>query len=131
VSRRLSLLALTLAAATPRAGAAGGPCPGSPLVCVGSGSQTLVVAVDLPPRALGLLVAGSRPELGVPFGNGRWCVADPRRRLATTCADGDGTAVVRLDGRPGVHAGELVQLVWRDRLTGLRGATGAARIPGS
>ena len=105
MSRRLSLLALTLVAMTPSSGATGGPCPGSPLVCVGSGSQTLLVAVDLPPRALGVVVVGSRPELGVAFGSGRWCVSDPRRRLATTCADGDGTAVVRLEGRPGPHAG--------------------------
>lgn len=131
MSRRISFLALTLAAASPQLGASGGPCPGTPLVCVGSGAQTLVVAVGLPPRALGVLVAGSRSDLGPTFGSGRWCVADPRMRLASTCADDEGTAVVRLEGRPGVHAGAIVQLLWRDRLSGMTGSTNSTRLPGS
>ncbi|MCY2959773.1 MAG: hypothetical protein NTY35_06370 [Planctomycetota bacterium] len=128
--RRISIFALTLVVASPTLRAAGGSCPGTPLVCVGSGTQTLVVAVGLPPRALGVLVGGSQGELGPAFGSGRWCVADPRMRLASTCADSEGTAVVRLEGRPGIHAGTVVQLVWRDRLSGMTGSTGSARMPG-
>lgn len=133
MTRRLWLpaLAFTFVVVSPDLGATGGPCPGTPLVCVGSGSQTLVVAVDLPPRALGVLVAGARGELGPAFGSGRWCVADPRLRLASTTANEDGTAVVRLEGRPGVHAGSVVQLLWRDRLSGMAGSTSSARLPGS
>lgn len=131
MTRRIVSLVLTLAAASSDAPANVGPCPGSPLVCVGSGSQTLVVAVDLPPRALGVLVVGTRGELGPTFGSGRWCIADPRLRLASTSADSEGTAVVRLEGRPGLHAGSLVQLVWRDRLSGMTGSTTAVRLPGN
>jgi hypothetical protein len=129
VTRRIAILALTLAAAASTSLATSGPCPGTPLVCVGAGSQTLVVAVDLPPRALGVLVASSQLELGPLFGSGRWCVADPRLRLGTANADGDGTAVVRLEGRPHVYAGALVQVVWRDRFSGMTGTTGVTRLP--
>lgn len=126
--RSSAALALTFVAAASVASATGGPCPGTPLVCVGSGSQTLVVAVELPPRALGVLVASHQLEVGPSFGQGRWCVASPRRRLATTSADENGTAVVRLDGRPCVHAGSVVQIVWRDRYTGMLGATSSVRL---
>lgn len=128
---RLPLFAaFCLTLACPTVHATGGHCPGTPLICVGTGSQTLVVAVDLPPRSLGVLVASSEIELGPVFGSGRWCVADPRVRLGTASADGDGTAVMRLDGRPHAYAGALVQVVWRDRFSGMTGTTGLARLPG-
>jgi len=130
VTRRIASLALILVAASPSSRATGGSCPGTPLACFGSGSQTLVVAVDLPPRALGLLVAGSRADVGPVFGCGRWCIADPRQRLGTVHADAEGTAVVRLEGRPHLHAGAVVQIVWRDQMSGMTGATGVARLPG-
>lgn len=126
--RRFAPLAFVLVAVPSTTRAGGGPCPGTPLVCVGSGSQTLVVAVDLPARAVGVLVAGSEFEIGPSFGNGRLCVADPRRRIATTMADDAGTAVVRLDGRPGVHAGSTIQMLWRDRYSGAMSATSSARL---
>lgn len=128
--RRIATLALVLVAASPLCRASGGPCPGTPLICVGAGSQTLVVAVDLPPQALGILVAGPRAESGPTFGNGRWCIADPCQRLATVSANLDGTAIVRLDGRPNEHAGSMIQLVWRDRLSGMTGATSVTRLSG-
>lgn len=130
MTRRFAFLTFTLSAVSLAARATGGSCPGSPLACFGSGSQTLVVAVDLPPRALGVLVASSHPEVGPVFGSGRWCVADPRHRLGTVSADDEGTAVLRLEGRPNQHAGAVVQVLWRDRLSGMTGTTGSARVPG-
>lgn len=130
MTRRIVFLALILVAASPSSRATGGSCPGTPLACFGSGSQTLVVAVDLPPRALGLLVTGTQAGIGPAFGTGRWCVADPRQRLGTINADAEGTAVVRLEGRPHLHAGAVVQIVWRDPLSGMTGTTSSARLPG-
>ena len=130
MARRIETLLFTFVAVAPSLRASGGACPGTPLVCVGSGSQTLVVAVDLPPRALGVLVGGTQSEAGPVFGSGRFCVADPRRRLGSTLADADGTAVVRLEGRPHPLAGDLVQLLWRDPQSGMTGTTGVARLPG-
>jgi len=130
VIRRIAILALVLAATSPLSRASGGPCPGTPLICVGAGSQTLVVAVDLPPQALGILVAGPRVEPGPTFGSGRWCIADPCQRLATVSANLEGTAIMRLEGRPHEHAGSMIQLVWRDRLSGMTGSTGIARLSG-
>jgi len=130
VIRRIATLALVLAATSPLSQASGSPCPGTPLICIGSGSQTLVVAVDLPPQALCILVAGPRTESGPTFGSGRWCIADPCQRLATVSANPDGTAIARLDGRPHEHAGSMIQMVWRDRLSGMTGATGVVRLSG-
>jgi hypothetical protein len=106
-------------------------CPGTPLVCVGSGAQTLVVAPGLPPHALVVVVAGERAEPSALFGSSaRWCLASPRQRVATGCADAEGTAVVRLEGRPPQGLAGAVQVVWRDRLSGALGATSVARWPG-
>lgn len=127
---RSSFALLALAVVAPSLGATGSYCPGTPLACVGAGSQTFVVAVGLPPRALGVLVSSREARLGPVFGSGRWCVADPRIRLGTASADEDGTAVVRLEGRPLSLAGSMVQVLWRDRFSEMTGATSVAHLPG-
>ncbi|MBL8860889.1 MAG: hypothetical protein JNK02_02670 [Planctomycetes bacterium] len=130
MTARFAFALSALALAPHPSNALGSACPGAPLACVASGSQTLVVAVGLPPHALGILVAGPGARPGSSFGSGRWCVTDPRVRLAATCADEDGTAVVRLAGRPHELAGSSLQVLWRDRLSGRTGASGVTRLPG-
>lgn len=108
-----------------------GPCPGAALACVGSGGQSLAVAIGLPPRSLGILVGGTQAQVGPVFGNGRLCIADPRLRFGSTQADGEGTAVVRLSSRPAGWGEAYVQLLWRDPFSGQHGSSSVARLPGS
>jgi hypothetical protein len=129
VLRRIAFVTLLLAIGSRSVPARVPGCPGTPLACVGSGHQTLVVAIGLPPHALGILVGGPRAGIGPRFGSGRWCVATPHVRLASTCADADGTALVRLEGRPPVSACSEVQILWRDRLSAATGTTATVRLP--
>ncbi len=117
-----------IATAAPLEPAYAGPCPGAPLACLGSGGAAIAVAIGVPAHSVGFLVGGTRVENGPVFGSGRLCVAEPLARLGSTRADGDGTAIVRIAGRPAELEDGWAQLLWRDVYTGQTGASAITRL---